>query len=96
MPKKIKPETIIRNAIRDYLRVKGWSVIRIYQSQFSERGIPDLYALKNGRGIWIEVKTPNPRSKLSSDQEQFGRGIKNYGGEWFVFRSIDECMEILP
>ena len=43
---KTQPETHIRRQVRDYLRVKGYFTWRNAQSAISEKGIPDLMAVR--------------------------------------------------
>lgn len=49
------------------------------------KGISDLIAVKNGRVVFIEVKTP--RGRLSEYQEQFAENLRGHGGEYMVMRS---------
>ena len=81
-------EVDIQAQIRDYLRWKGWFVVKIHQSLGSYRGIADLVAVKDGHTVWIEVKTPNGR--LSKYQKQFRDDIRAHGGIYLVARSVDD------
>ena len=97
---RLKPQTVAANPrvrerdiqaqIRDYLRLKGWFVLKIHQSLGSYPGVADLYALKNGVSVWIEVKTPTGR--LSKVQEQFGEAVTNHGGKYLVARNLDDVI----
>ena len=62
-------ESEIQAQIRDYLRWNGWFVVKIHQSLGSYRGIADLYALRGGQHVWIEVKRPGGRQ--SEYQKRF-------------------------
>lgn len=98
-PKKIRnaarapKESEIQAAIRDWLRWNKWFVVKIHQSLGSVRGIADLYALKNGRSVWIEVKTPAGR--LSEHQEKFRDEVLAHGGEYLVARSVEDVEQYL-
>ena len=81
-------ESDIQAAIRDYLRLKGWLVIKIHQSLGSYKGIADLYALKNGAHVWIEVKTS--RGRQSKDQVKFQADVEAHGGLYIVARGIED------
>lgn len=81
-------ETQIRNEIRDFLRLHGWKVVRIVQSALSERGIPDLVAIRGGQTVWIEVKTPEGR--LSKYQERWLQDLEDHGGWYVVARSVED------
>jgi hypothetical protein len=98
-------EKHIEAAILDYLNYSGWFVVKL-KDQCAVRngvyrkpppymipGVADIYALKDGRSIWFEVK--NERGKQSEHQKSFGRNIKIKGGEYYVVRSIDEVKEAL-
>lgn len=90
---KPKPkESDIQRNIKEYLQWNGWFVVKIHQSLGSYKGIADLYALKGGRHVWIEVKTPVGRQ--SDDQVKFELDIRAAGGEYFLCRSVDD-LEVL-
>ncbi len=83
-----QPETAIRRAITEFLRLHGWKVARIVQSALSERGIPDLVAIRCGETCWIEVKTP--KGRLSVHQETWLQDLEDHGGWWMVARSVED------
>lgn len=87
------PESQIQSLIIQMLRQFGWFVVKIHQSLGSYKGIADLYALKDGRNIWIEVKTL--RGRLSEHQERFRDDVGAHGGEFIVARSIDDIEFLL-
>jgi Holliday junction resolvase len=95
--KKSKPkgptETEIQNAIRDFLRWRGWFVIRHQQGLGCHKGLSDLTAIKNGRTVYIEVK--NIFGKLSEKQIEFKSDIENHGGIYLVVRSIADIEDEL-
>jgi hypothetical protein len=87
MESKLK-ESEIQAQIRDYLRWCGWFVVKIHQSLGSYRGIADLYALKDGQHVWIEVKT---EYGVQSDwQKRFQRDIERHGGTYILARSVED------
>lgn len=88
--RKQQPETAIRRAITDYLHLHGWKVARIVQSALSERGIPDLVAIRDGWHVWIEVKTPN--GKLSEHQERWLEDLERHGGMYLIARSVQDVV----
>jgi len=91
-----KPKTSeanIQRQIKEYLQWHGWFVVKIHQSLGSYKGIADLYALKDGQHVWIEVKTS--KGKLSMYQEAFKREVIRHGGEYIVARSIEDIEEYL-
>lgn len=86
-------EIDIQNTIRYFLRMKGWFVIRHQQGIGSHKGMSDLTAIKDGRTVYIEVKTPAGR--LSADQERFQYDIESHGGTYIVARCIDDVQKEL-
>lgn len=92
--RKEQPETAIRRAITEHLRLHGWKVARIVQSALSERGIPDLCAIRGGETVWIEVKTP--RGRLSKYQEAWLQDLEDHGGWYIVARSIEDVEHLGP
>ena len=91
IPHKEK-ETDIQNQIRDYLRMKGWFVIRHQQSMGSLKGLSDLSALKEGITIYIEVKTS--KGYQSEYQKKFQQDIESHGGVYILAREIDDVSDI--
>jgi len=88
-------ESVILNATRQSLRLKGWYVMRIQQSIGCHPGISDLIAVKRGMTIFVETKSPKWRGKLSKDQVKFKDNIETHGGLFLVIDSVDEMMKTI-
>lgn len=88
--RKYKPETLIQNAIREYLAFNGWFVMRHQQGLGSMPGLVDLTAAKGGVTIYIEVKAP--KGKLSPAQEIFKRNIRSAGCKYILARNIEDVI----
>ncbi len=84
-------ETDIRRQIQDYLRIRGWFVFYILQGLGAYKGIPDLIAVKNGRVLFIELKTKTGRQ--SDHQRKFQSDIEAHGGEYVLCRGVDELQK---
>jgi hypothetical protein len=84
------PEGIILTATKDFLRMKGYYVIRHHQSLGNHPGISDLSAIKDGKTIYIETKSPKWRGQLSKEQAKFQAEIESHGGIFLVIDSVDE------
>jgi len=85
--RKQKPETEVLNGIRKWLQYCGWYVVRMQQGLGCHKGLADLYAIKHGVNLWIEVKLPNnPRSVQSDHQKEFEYNIQSKGGHYLVAR----------
>jgi len=85
-------ESDILRTVRDYLRATGWYVVRIQQGLGCHKGIADLYAIRNGVQIWIEVKTAHGR--LSEHQERFRDEIETHGGRYVVARGVEDVTNL--
>ena len=59
--------------------------------RFGTPGSPDIFVLKDGLLIGIEVKTPEGR--VSKDQEAFGKRMELAGGKYLVARSVEDVMD---
>ena len=81
-------EKDIRNQIQDYLRIKGWFVYYNLAGLGSYPGLSDLVAIKNGKVVHIEVKTPT--GKLSEYQQKFRDDVEAHGGEYVVARKVED------
>ena len=56
--------------------------------EHTPRGIPDIIAVRNGRAIFLEVKSET--GKLSEDQVESRRRAIEAGAQYGVVRSIDD------
>jgi len=91
----MNPEKKIELEIKDYLTKTGWFVFKISQPSSHSRninGIADLYAIKNGVSVWIEVKTP--QGKQSESQMIFQNNIIGHGGIYFIARCVEDISRI--
>ncbi len=84
-------ETDIRRQVQDYLRWRNWFVFYVLQGLGAYRGIPDLIAVKCGRVLFIELKTP--RGRQSDHQKQFQYDLEVAGGEYILCRGVDDLKE---
>ena len=87
--KRQKPETLILNAVRKYLRAVGWYVVRHQKGLGCQKGIADLSCTRGGRTVWVEIKTAT--GAQSDDQRDFEREIITHGGEYHVLRSVEDA-----
>lgn len=84
-------ESDIRRQVRDYLRVKGWFVFHVLQGLGCYLGVTDLIAVKDGRVLFIELKTA--RGRQSEHQKKFQADLEAAGGEYVLCRGVDELRE---
>ena len=78
----------ILQMIRDYLRLRGWFVVRMQQGLGCHRGLSDLIAVKQGRVLFVEVKAP--KGQQSTYQVEFQREIEEHGGVYVLAKSIED------
>ena len=90
---KPQPESFILNQVRDILRLDGWDVTRHQQGMGSRRGFPDLTALKDGKTLYIEIKTRT--GKQSAYQVEFQKICEAHGGTYILARSIEDVKPYL-
>lgn len=57
------------------------------------KGVPDIWAMKNGRSFWIEVKSKT--GKQSPEQKAFEIWVKSEGIIYFICRSESDLIENL-
>src|SRR3990170_3770283 len=86
----------LQNLIREYLARKGWFVLRLNSGmirtnkdkmvRLAPAGTPDLYALKKGKSIFIEVKAGY--NKVTFYQDQMLKLIEDHGAQTIVIRII--------
>ncbi len=81
-------ESDIKKQVVPYLRLKGWFVFPIMQGALAYRGISDLIAIKQGRVLFVELKTAH--GVLSDYQKKFQEDITTHGGEYLVIRSVED------
>lgn len=84
-------ETDIRRQVQYYLWLKGWFVFYNLQGLGSYRGISDLTAVRAGRVLFIELKTP--RGRQSDYQKQFQADLEAAGGEYILCRGVEDLQE---
>lgn len=92
-------ESQIQRQIVDYLQYTGWLVLQTYLgsnrggSVWMTKGLPDICAIKNGRHVWLEIKTPAGRVK--PEQEILHQQLRAHGAEIYVVRSLEDCIKAL-
>ena len=81
-----KPESLLWNKIKK-LNLKG-QIFRIESNTIN--GIPDVYLLKKGKSIWIELKANNIKN-CGLSKYQINWHLKHFqnGGNSFILR---ECL----
>ena len=87
------PEGKVKDHIRHYMRMLGWTLIHIPGNTFSAKGSPDYMALKKGVCIFIEVKSPG--KKLTDAQEKMREIIEGQGFLFVTANSVSEVHDAL-
>jgi Holliday junction resolvase len=58
---------------------------------YAVNGVSDIIAIRDGRVLFIEVKTET--GKQSADQVKFARAVRVKGCDYIVVRSVEELTE---
>jgi len=90
---RLMKEGDILKQCRDYLRYRGWFVIRIQQGLGCHKGISDLICVKNGKVLFLEIKATG--GKLSPHQVKFCADVRGHGGIYIWVCSFDELKNII-
>ena len=83
----------ILKQVRDYLRWRGWKVYRIQQGLGCHRGMSDLICVKDGKVLFLEIKTP--KGKLSPHQEKFRDEIQDAGNIYLWVSSLEQIRQFM-
>lgn len=81
-------ESDIRAQVRDYLRFKGWFCFHLLAGLGCYPGLSDLVAVKDGRVMFIELKTKTGRQ--GKKQKEFQADLESAGGEYLLCRGIED------
>jgi hypothetical protein len=90
-PKGLK-ESDIQEAIEDFLRIKGWYVLRTHGNMF-QRGFPDDFACHSRYGSrWIEIKRPDRTGNpyTANQMETFPKLCANGAGVWTLVAATED------
>ncbi len=97
-----KPGRDLQNAIRDYLRLKGWLVWSNSAGCFKAGdrfirsgtvGLPDLMALKRGFLLAVEVKAG--KDTLKEKQQAWIDALNAQGADAIVAHSVEDVIKYL-
>ena len=84
-------ESDLQSDIIDFAHVRGWFCEKIESR--SGRGIMDLYCLRRGRHVWIEVKRKDEEPR--PQQAKRAREMKAQEAEVYTVDSMERAREIL-
>lgn len=85
-------EADIKQLTWDYFKIKGWFIFPILQGLGCYKGISDYIAIKAGRTIYIETKSP--AGKQRPDQVIFQADIEAKDGEYFLVDCYEDLVKI--
>lgn len=86
--KQLTPESVVKNGVKQYLRLRGWFVFPVMQGALSYPGISDFIALKDGKIIFVECKTKTGRQ--SEHQKNFQIDVERSAGVYLLIRDFEE------
>ena len=84
-------ESGLQAEIIDYGEMRGWFIVKITSP--SRNGMPDVYAVRRGRHVWIEVKRQDEAAR--AQQLRVKRLLEEHGAEVFVVDCIEDARAIL-
>lgn len=87
-------EQQVQTKIKRLLEGAGWKVLKIIQ--LSENGYPDIMALKDGRAVFIEVKSEGKKPRAL--QEYRIKELDSYGFKAFytdLIVNMDQLKKLL-
>lgn len=58
-----------------------------------EKGVPDLLIVWKGKVLFLELKTPTGKGRLSEEQKIWQQRIINAGYEYACWKTLTECEE---
>jgi len=56
-----------------------------------EKGVPDLLIVWKGKVLFLELKTPTGKGRLSDEQKIWQKRIISAGYEYACWKTLDEC-----
>lgn len=86
------PETMEKNAIKQYLNLKGIFWYYNLQTLGSYKGIPDLTFIKDGKTYQAEIKSA--KGHQSEYQKDFQHNWEANGGV-YILGGIDEVLKYI-
>jgi hypothetical protein len=94
----VPTEADTRRAIGQYLRLRGFAVYDLEQGYRAERGgtrqtpgVSDLIVMGRGRITFAEIKR-GKAGRMRPAQVAFGEEVRANGGEYVVWRSLDDAI----
>ena len=58
-----------------------------------EKGVPDLLIVWKGQVLFLELKTPTGKGRLSEEQKVWRQRIIDAGYEYACWKTLEECEE---
>jgi Holliday junction resolvase len=84
-------ESKIQKEILDYLKSKGYYVVKVVVANMS--GVPDILFCKDGRFCAIEVKATGKKAKVTELQKHHLYMINASGGKAIVADNLFDVIE---
>jgi len=84
-------ESVIQSKIITYAKKNGFTVLKVVKCNIT--GYPDITLFRNGKTIFVEVKTET--GKQSEIQKYVQKQLESQGFEYYLVRSLENFREIL-
>ena len=86
-------EKLLQQQVITAAKKRGIFVVKT--EAVGRRGFPDLTLIHRGRVVFIELKHPNGRGKLSALQAVMIDDMRAHGAEVHVLDDLTECLTLL-
>jgi len=86
-------ESDVKKLLTDRLRIDGWFIFHILQGLGSFPGITDFIAVKGGRVLFIETKSPKGTQR--PDQIIFQNIVESHGGEYWLIDCFEDIVKMI-
>jgi hypothetical protein len=86
-------ERLLQQQVLTAAKKRG--IFAVKTEAVGRRGFPDVTLIAGGRVVFVELKHPNGRGKLSALQSMMIEDMRAHGAEVHVMDSLSDCLTLL-
>jgi hypothetical protein len=86
-------EKMLQHAIITLAKKRGVFVAKM--EAIGQRGFPDLLLIANGRSLYMEIKSPTGKGRLSALQVRMIENMRNHGAQVVVVSDFDDAAKLI-
>ena len=86
-------ERLLQQQVLTAAKKRG--IFAVKTEAVGRRGFPDLTLIHGGRVVFVELKHPNGRGKLSALQVVMHSEMQRHGAEIHVLDDLQDCLTLL-